>query len=87
MKRTPTEEEFSKITQAITEGDRVEAINLYISVTECGLTEAQDFIKALTTELKATKPEKFVGRVSKRRFFGIFHALTGIKTGEQHVND
>jgi len=87
MKRPPTEEEHSKITQAIIEGDRVEAINLYISVTECGLTEAQDFIKALTKELKATKPEKFVGRVSKRRFFGIFHALTVTKTDAQHVND
>ena len=32
---------------------------MYISITECGLTEAQKFIKALATELQAANPENF----------------------------
>ena len=38
----------------------------YISITECGLTEAQKFIKALTTELELGNPEKFAKRQQKR---------------------
>ena len=34
--------------------------------TECGLTEAQKFIKALTTELGLENPEKFAKRQQKR---------------------
>ncbi len=65
MKRDPTEEEYEKITDAILANDRVEATMLYLSITECGLTEAQQFIKTLTTELRESRPEKFV--VKKRR--------------------
>ena len=32
---------------------------MYISITECGLTEAQHFIKARTVELQTEHPEKF----------------------------
>ena len=32
---------------------------MYISITECGLTEAQNFIKELTTELELGNLEKF----------------------------
>jgi hypothetical protein len=32
---------------------------MYISITERGLTEAQKFIKVLTTELRLRNPRKF----------------------------
>jgi hypothetical protein len=59
MKRYPTGEEQRKIAEAIFAGDRVEATMIYLSITECGLTEGQDFIKSLTAELHNSQPEKF----------------------------
>ena len=67
MKREPTEDEHEKITQAIFTGDRTEATSSYISIKGCGLTEAQECIRKLTAELKATKPEKFAGKQQKKR--------------------
>jgi hypothetical protein len=52
MMREPTQEEREKIVRTIAAGDRIGATSMYISITECGLTEAQKFIKALTTELE-----------------------------------
>ena len=59
MKREPTQDEREKIVRAIATGDRIGATSTYISITECGLTEAQKFIKVLTTELELGNPEKF----------------------------
>ena len=68
MKREPTAEEREKIGRAIAAGDRIEATSIYISITECGLTEAQEFIKVRTTELlQAENPEKFVKKQNRRR--------------------
>jgi hypothetical protein len=69
MKREPTAEERKKIGRTIVAGDRIGATSMYISITECGLTEAQKFIKALTTELQAENPENFAQKQSKRRRF------------------
>jgi len=69
MKREPTEEERNKIVRAIAAGDRIGATRMYISITECGLTQAQEFIKARTTELRAKKPEKFAQKQPKRYRF------------------
>jgi hypothetical protein len=66
MKREPTQEEREKIVGAIAAGDRIGATSMYISITECGLTEAQKFIKALTTELELGNPEKFAKKQQKR---------------------
>ena len=41
---------------------------MYISITECDLTEAQKFIKALTTDLELELPEKFAKSQHKRRW-------------------
>jgi hypothetical protein len=41
MKREPTAEEREKIVRTIVAGDRIGATSMYISITECGLTEAQ----------------------------------------------
>jgi hypothetical protein len=69
MKREPTDEEREKIGRAIAAGDRIGATSMYISITECGLTEAQEFIKARTTELQAETPEKFAQKQPKRHLF------------------
>jgi hypothetical protein len=66
MKREPTQEEREKLVRAIAGGDRIGATSMYISITECDLTEAQEFIKALTTELELELPEKFAKRQQKR---------------------
>lgn len=66
MKREPTKEEEEMIASAITSGDRVEATSLYISITERGLTEAQEHIRKLTEELKAADPEKFLRKKPKK---------------------
>jgi hypothetical protein len=66
MMREPTQEEREKIIRAIAAGDRIGATSMYISITQCGLTEAQKFIKALTTELELGNPEKFAKRQQKR---------------------
>ena len=58
IKREPTAQELEKIRRVIAAGNRIGATSVYISITECGLTEAQ-FIKALTTELHSANPEKF----------------------------
>lgn len=50
MKRELKPEEHEKIIRAIVAGDRVEATSIYLSATEGNLTEAQNFIKALTVE-------------------------------------
>jgi hypothetical protein len=59
MKRDPTEEEYEKIRAVVFSGDRVEAVSIYMSITECGLTKAQDCINRLTAELTESNPEKF----------------------------
>jgi hypothetical protein len=69
MKREPTAEEREKIVRAIAAGDRIGATSMYISITECGLTEAQEFIRARTTALQAENPEKFAQKQPKRRAF------------------
>jgi hypothetical protein len=66
MKREPTQDEREKIVRAMATGDRIGATSMYISITECGLTEAQKFIKVLTTELELGNPEKFTKRQQKR---------------------
>jgi hypothetical protein len=66
MKREPTQEEREKIVRAIAAGDRIGATSMYISITQCGLTEAQQFIKTLTTELQLGNPEKFAKKQQKR---------------------
>jgi hypothetical protein len=66
MKRDPTEEDFEKIRTAIFAGDRVEAVSIYMSITECGLTKAQDCINRLTAELMASSPERFTRKKPRK---------------------
>jgi hypothetical protein len=64
--REPTQEEQEKIVRAIGAQDRIGATSMYISITECDLTEAQRFIKALTTKLELELPEQFARRQQNR---------------------
>ena len=59
MKREPTDLDQEKIDGAILDGDRIEATSLYISITECGLTAAQQFIKMRIVELRKEHLGKF----------------------------
>ena len=68
MKREPTAEEYENIARAVFADDRIEATNLYISIAECGLTEAQNFIKEFTAELQASQPDKFARKKRLKRF-------------------
>jgi ribosomal protein L7/L12 len=52
MKRDPKPSELLEITAAAQRGDRLSAISLYISATEAGLTEAQDFVRKLTATVQ-----------------------------------
>jgi hypothetical protein len=81
MKRGPTQEEREKIVRAIAAGDRIRATSSYISITECGLTEAQKFIKALTTELGLENPEKFAKR-QQRDIGSDFGFPDSVKAGQ-----
>jgi len=72
MKREPTEKDLSDIARSIAAEDRIEATNLYISITGCGLTEAQAFIGKMTREMKEKEPEKFIRKPIRRNFFERF---------------
>jgi hypothetical protein len=73
MKREPTAQEQDRIARAIFAGDRLVATNVYISITECGLTRAQEYVRARTAELKASQPDRFASRSGfKLRLFDIF---------------
>ena len=68
MKRELKPEEHEEIVEAIAAGDRVKAKSIYLSATEGNLTEAQNFIKALTVESKERKRlSKGLGKAMRRQ--------------------
>ena len=61
MRKDPSPSDIQKVTEAVRCGDRIGATRLYLSATEAGLTEAQDFVRALgvdNSEEKLTAPTK-----------------------------
>jgi hypothetical protein len=61
MKNELKRDELDAIILAIRHADRIKATSLYISATSKGLTEAQQFVRELTAEVKAgqsAKPEE-----------------------------
>ena len=56
MKRKP--EEHEEIVRAIAAGERVKVKSIYLSATEGNLTEAQNFIKALTVKSEAAEVDR-----------------------------
>ena len=70
MKRQLKPEEHEEIVEAIAAGDRVKAKSIYLSATEGNLTEAQNFIKALTVESKERKRKRLskgLGKAMRRQ--------------------
>ena len=68
MKRELSPEDRDMIIQSVIAGERVEATSIYISITGCGLMEAQEYIHELTEEMKATHPKMFARK--RRNLFG-----------------
>ena len=66
MKREPTEQERENIASIIAGGDKIGAISVYITIAECGLTEAQDYVRKLTIETEATDRENPARKEQKR---------------------
>ena len=75
MKRDPTEEERKNIASLIAAGNKIEAIGMYISIAECGLTEAQDYIRNHAMETNVKTSEYLARKQQKRR--GLFKRFIG----------
>ena len=56
MKREPTAKEYDAIARAMEAGDRIQAISQYMAITECGLTEAQNFVHGLAADTRVKEP-------------------------------
>jgi hypothetical protein len=67
MKRDLRPEDLNLITQAILGGDRIQAINIYISITENGLTEAYTFLKKFTAEVNSMQQERQTAKQHNRQ--------------------
>jgi len=57
MKNNPSSEDLQTITHALSFGDRIKALSVYISITGCGLTEAHEFIHELTNQMRSMELE------------------------------
>ena len=58
MKRELKPEEHKKIVSAVAAGDRIKAMNIYLSATEGNLTEAQNYLKTVTAKSEVAEPER-----------------------------
>ena len=65
------EENMAKIKAAVFAGNKIEAIKLFRDATGKGLAEAKDSIEHLTSELRATDPEKFSSRPPAKGCVGL----------------
>ena len=75
MKREPTDTERENIASIIAGGDKIGAISVYITIAECGLTEAQDYIRNLTVESNLTNSENHARK--QQEGHGIFRRVIG----------
>ena len=58
MKREPKAAEHEEIVRAVAAGDRIKATSIYLSVTEGNLTDAQNYVKALTADAEAAESQQ-----------------------------
>jgi hypothetical protein len=54
-----SDDDWSRIKEALYAGQKIEAIKLYRELTSAGLKDAKDAVEALEKELRASSPEKF----------------------------
>jgi len=60
MKRELKPQEHEEIVSAVAAGDRIKAMNIYLSATEGNLTDAQNYLKTLTAKAETAQSERFV---------------------------
>jgi len=60
MKRELKPEEHEKIVNAVAAGDRIKAMNIYLSATEGNLTEAQNYLKTVTAKGRTSEVRAIV---------------------------
>jgi hypothetical protein len=60
MKRELKPEEHEEIVSAVAAGDRIKAKNIYLSATEGNLTDAQNYLRALSAKAEVAESERFV---------------------------
>ena len=65
MKRELKPQEHEEIVSAVAAGDRIKAMNIYLSATEGNLTDAQNYLKTLTAKAEAAQSERFVKSLGK----------------------
>ena len=58
MKRELKPEEHKEIVSAVAAGDRIKAMNIYLSATEGNLTEAQNYLKTVTAKAELAESER-----------------------------
>ena len=58
MKRELKPEEREEILSAVVDGDRIKATSIYLSATEGNLTDAQNYVRALTVKTEAAQAER-----------------------------
>ena len=51
-------EEHEEIVSAVAAGDRIKAMNIYLSATERNLTDAQNYLKTVTVKAEAAESER-----------------------------
>ena len=60
MKRELKPEEHEEIVSAVAAGDRIKALNIYLSATEGNLTDAQNYLRTLSAKAEVAESERFV---------------------------
>ena len=58
MKRELKPEEHKEIVSAVAAGDRIKAMNIYLSATEGNLTEAQNYLKTVTAKAELAESQR-----------------------------
>jgi hypothetical protein len=58
MKRELKPEEHKEIVSAVAAGDRIKAMNIYLSATEGNLTEAQNYLKTVNAKAEVAESER-----------------------------
>ena len=67
-------DELARISQALFQGQKIQAIKLYRRITGSGLKEAKDAIEAIESDLRAKSPEQFLKQASQTGCLGILIA-------------
>lgn len=59
MANLPSDEQMEGISEALADGNKIEAIKIYREATDSGLKDSKDFIDELIPKLSEQDPEKY----------------------------